>query len=128
MKKILLVFASILLTVTYVSAGEMHYFSQYQSCLDNSGGVTSKMRTCSKKELAYQNGLLNKYYKQAMNKLDSVKRKELKQVQRSWMNYCAAKCGFDYGLTGGTIILVIGNGYLVNMIAKRVVIPLQYSA
>jgi len=120
MKRLVLFMPTLLmLTIIYISANEIHYSQQYQSCLDNSGGITSDMRTCSKKELSYQDGLLNKYYKQAMKKLGNAKRKELKQVQRSWMKYRDSKCGFDYGLTGGTMDLVIGDGCLVDMTAQR---------
>jgi len=106
-------------TLTMLSAGEIHYSSQYQSCLDNSGGVTSNMRLCIKSELKYQDRLLNRYYKQAMKVLDTNRRKELKKVQRLWMKYRDAKCGLDYGLTGGTMDLVIGDGCLVDMTAQR---------
>jgi IS5 family transposase len=54
-----------------------------------------------------------------MKVLDNQKRKELKLVQRQWMKYRDSKCGFDYGLTGGTMDLVIGDGCLVDMTAKR---------
>jgi uncharacterized protein YecT (DUF1311 family) len=95
------------------------YSNEYKRCLDNSGGVTTNMRACSKQELSYQDKLLNRYYKQAMKVLDDKKRKELKQVQRQWIKYRDAKCGFDYGLTGGTMDLVIGDGCMVDMTAQR---------
>jgi uncharacterized protein YecT (DUF1311 family) len=77
------------------------------------------MRNCSANELKFQDNLLNKYYKQAMKVLDDKKRKELKQVQRQWIKYRDAKCGFDYGLTGGTMDLVIGDGCMVDMTVQR---------
>ena len=106
-------------SLTILSANELHYSPQYQSCLDNSGGVTSNMRACINHELKYQDGLLNKYYKQAMKVLDAPKRKELKKVQRLWIKYRDAKCDFDYGLTGGTMDLIIGDGCFVDMTAQR---------
>ena len=95
------------------------YSNQYKLCLDNSGGITSEMRNCNADELKFQDNLLNKYYKRAMKVLDGNKRKELKQVQRQWIKYRDAKCGFDYGLTGGTMDIAIGDGCLVDMTAKR---------
>ena len=106
-------------SLTILSANELHYSPQYQSCLDNSGGVTSNMRACNKRELKYQDKLLNKYYKEVMRVVDAQKHKELKKVQRLWIKYRDAKCDFDYGLTGGTIDLVIGDGCLVDMTAQR---------
>ena len=114
-------FVLLSLTTSLLISGDIHYSSSYQSCLDGSGGVTTVMRSCSKRELSYQDGLLNRYYKQAMKSLDKSKGKELKKVQRQWMKYRDVKCNFDYGLTGGTMDLVIGDGCLVDMTAQRAV-------
>jgi uncharacterized protein YecT (DUF1311 family) len=116
MKKIMM-FVSI--ATPLLLLGEIHYSLSYQRCMDMSGGVTSNMRACSKQELSYQDKLLNRYYKQAIKVLDNKKRKELRQVQRQWIKYRDAKCGFDYGLTGGTMDLIIGDGCLVDMTAQR---------
>ena len=83
------------------------YSREYKRCLDNSGGVTSEMRNCNGNELKFQDNLLNKYYKQAMKVLDAAHRDELKKVQRLWMKYRDAKCGFLFGLTGGTMDLTV---------------------
>ncbi len=114
-------FVLLSLTISLLLSSDIHYSSSYQSCLDSSGGITSEMRSCSKRELSYQDGLLNRYYKQAMKSLDKSKGKELKKVQRQWMKYRDVKCNFDYGLTGGTMDLVIGDGCLVDMTAQRAV-------
>ena len=95
------------------------YSRQYQRCLDNSGGVTTEMRNCNGNELKFQDALLNKHYKQAMNVLDITHRDELKKVQRLWMKYRDAKCGFLFGLTGGTMDLIIGGGCHVDMTVQR---------
>ena len=95
------------------------YSKQYQRCLDNSGGVTTAMRKCNGDELKFQDARLNKYYKQAMNVLDKKHRVELKKVQRLWMQYRDAKCGFLFGLTDGTMDLIIGGGCHVDMTAER---------
>ena len=95
------------------------YSKQYQRCLDNSGGVTTSMRNCNGNELKFQDARLNKYYKQAMNVLDKEHRVELKKVQRLWIQYRDTKCGFLFGLTGGTMDLIIGGSCHVDMTAKR---------
>lgn len=95
------------------------YSREYKRCLDNSGGVTSEMRNCNGTELKYQDSLLNRHYKQAMKVLDTAHRDELKKIQRLWMKYRDAKCGFLFGLTGGTMDLIIGGGCHVDMTAQR---------
>ena len=95
------------------------YSKQYQRCLDNSGGITTEMRNCNGNELKFQDNLLNKHYKQAMKVLDTKHRDELKKVQRLWMQYRDAKCGFLFGLTGGTMDLIMGGGCHVDMTAER---------
>jgi len=108
-------------TPTQLVKGEYTKLQQEKTktCFENSGGVTSKMRACSKQELEYQDKLLNKYYKLTMKSLDTLKRTELKKVQRLWIKYRDAKCGFYYGLSGGTMDLIIGDDCLVDMTTKR---------
>ncbi len=77
------------------------------------------MRMCSSQELKYQDKLLNKNYKDAMKRLDKGKQDELKKVQRLWVKYRDARCNFQFGLTGGTIDLLMGDGCLVDMTAQR---------
>lgn len=105
--------------LTLLPANDIHYSSTYQQCLDKSGGVTTNMRMCNSKELEYQDKLLNKNYKDAMKRLDKDKQDELKKVQRLWMKYRDARCNFQFGLTGGTIDLLMGDGCLVDMTAQR---------
>jgi len=95
------------------------YSRQYKQCLDNSGGVTVAMRRCNGDELKFQDRRLNRYYKKAMNVLDKEHRTKLKKVQRLWIKYRDAKCGFLFGLTGGTMDLVAGGGCYVDMTTKR---------
>jgi uncharacterized protein YecT (DUF1311 family) len=54
-----------------------------------------------------------------MKVLDAAHRDELKKVQRLWMKYRDAKCGFLFGLTGGTMDLIVGGGCHVDMTAQR---------
>ena len=81
-----------LMTLPVIIVAEAQYSSQYQPCLDRSGGVTLEMRTCNGNELKYQDKLLNKNYKKAMKVIDAKHRNELKKVQRLWMKYRDAKC------------------------------------
>jgi len=109
----------ILLLITTTLFSSENYSKDYQPCLDKSGGVTLEMRICNGKELKFQDKLLNKYYKEAMQVLDKVHKKELKKVQRIWIKYRDAKCDFLFGLTGGSMDLIIGGGCYVDMTMHR---------
>ena len=117
MKRIFVLLSLISLSV--IIAADIQTSPQYETCMDKSGGVTLKMRICNGNELKYQDKLLNKNYKRAMNVLDAQHRDELKKVQRLWMKYRDAKCNFLFGLTGGTMDLLMGGSCYVDMTAKR---------
>ena len=114
--KIVLFFISIYLT-PLLYAYELS--DENKRCMDKSGGVTSEMRACNGEELQRQDKRLNKAYKEAMKALDTKHKTELKKVQRQWIKYRDAKCNFLFGLTGGTMDLLIGGSCYVDMTAKR---------
>jgi len=64
--------------------------------------------------------LLNKYYKQALNKLDAEHKSKLRQLERDWLKHRKSKCNFFYGLTGGTIDMLNGGSCYLDMTANRV--------
>ncbi len=117
MKRILFIFTFI--TIPIITLAEIQTSPEYKSCMDKSGGVTLAMRICNGNELKYQDKILNKNYKQAMKVLDAKHRDELKKVQRAWIKYRNAKCDFLFGLTGGTMDLLIGGSCYVDMTTKR---------
>lgn len=102
MKKIL----SVLLLYSSVVFAEVNFSPTYSKCVDKSGGVTSLMLECDEKEYKVQDAKLNKMYQSAMSKLDPQGKNKLKNVQRIWVQYKEAKCGFYYGLSGGTMDLI----------------------
>ncbi len=114
-----LLFLLSLLILPVITFAEMKTSSEYKSCMDKSGGVTLEMRICNGNELKYQDKILNKNYKKAMKVLDAKHRDELKKVQRQWIKYRDAKCNFLFGLTGGTMDLLMGGSCYVDMTAKR---------
>jgi len=109
----------ILLLITTTLFSSENYSKDYQPCLDKSRGVTLKMRICNGAELKFQDKLLNTYYKEAMKVLDKAHKQELKKVQRLWMKYRDAKCDFLFGLTGGTMDVIMGGGCYVDMTMHR---------
>ena len=102
-----------------ITAAEIETSPQYESCMEKSGGVTLQMRICNGKELEYQDKLLNKNYKRAMGVLDTEHKNELRKVQRLWKKYRDAQCNFLFGLTGGTLDLLIGGSCYIEMTAQR---------
>jgi|GEM_PF-3623887 len=70
-----------------IFGGYIYGDTSYQSCLDN-----SPQMGCIIKELKYQDGLLNRYYKQAMQRLDKSEQTRLRKAQRAWMKYRDSKC------------------------------------
>ncbi|MDD2657289.1 MAG: lysozyme inhibitor LprI family protein [Candidatus Pacebacteria bacterium] len=98
MKKILLS----LLIGAFGLSGVVHAkYSTYSEC--DYSLATFDMFDCIDEEYSRQDAKLNKAYKRAMAELnkDKVKQKELKELQRIWINYRDAKCNYNYGLTGG---------------------------
>lgn len=115
MKKIVLlsaVFASL-------AFAEVKLSPSYDKCMDKSGGVTSSMLDCGNAETKIQDAKLNKAYKNAMKALEPNKQTELKDVQRLWVKYRDAHCGFYNGLTGGTVDSLNASSCFLNMTAER---------
>ena len=110
---------SILLVSMTLLSAESNCSKAYESCMDTSGGVTSKMRMCNGDEIKQQDKILNANYKKAMKVLSKEKKDELKKVQRLWMKYRDLKCGFEGSLTGGSIDLIMGGACLLDMTAVR---------
>ena len=115
MKKIVLifiVFSSLVFAEVKLSPG-------YSKCMDKSGSVTSLMLECDAKEYKVQDTKLNKMYKSAMLKLDDQGKIKLKNVQRIWVQYKEAKCGFYDGLSGGTMDALNSSGCTIEETALR---------
>lgn len=73
------------------------------ACIKKSAGVTSDMVECMGRETKAQDARLNAAYKGAMASMDAEHKQGLQEVQRRWIDYRDANCGFLGDLTGGTI-------------------------
>lgn len=104
------------LVMAFAEAG---YTKSYNSCMDNSGGVTSNMLGCISQEIKHHDTLLNLNYKQVMSLLGQEKKQELKSAQRAWIKYRDANCGFYDGLTGGTMDRLMASECVLSMTANR---------
>jgi uncharacterized protein YecT (DUF1311 family) len=116
MKKIVLLSA----LFASLAFAEVKLSPSYDKCMDKSGGTTSSMLECADKETKIQDLKLNKAYKNAMKALEPKKQMELKDVQRLWVKYRDAHCGFYEGLTGGTMDSLNTSSCFLEMTAVRV--------
>lgn len=110
---------SVLLVCSSVMFAEVKLSPAYSKCVNNAGGVTSSMLDCDAKEYKVQDAKLNKMYKAAMSQLDAQGKNKLKNVQRIWVQYKEAKCGFYDGLSGGTMDALNSSGCTIEETALR---------
>lgn len=92
-----------LLVAYSASADDRGFSAEYSACLDRSGGVTMNVLDCISAETARQDNRLNKAYKEIMGELGPARKKQLRNVQRLWIKYRDANCGFYADPNGGTI-------------------------
>ncbi|MEW6642026.1 MAG: lysozyme inhibitor LprI family protein [Pseudomonadota bacterium] len=102
---------------TAVQAGADGLRSSYQTCLDQSGGVTSAMQDCIGAEYRYQDGRLNKVYRAVRDKLDQAKATQLRDEQRRWIAERDKACAPEPD--GGTAAMLSANDCALERTAKR---------
>jgi len=110
---------NILLVSATILSANSNYSKIFKQCIDNSGGVTLKMRQCNGAEIKRHDKLLNANYKKAMKVLSLNKKTELKKVQREWIKYREMKCGFEGSMTGGSMDLIMSGACILDMTAVR---------
>lgn len=91
----------------------------YKKCMDASGGVTVNMLDCMGAEIKLQDVRLNKAYKAAMTAIEDDKTGQLQNVQRMWIKYRDANCGFVRRLTGGTLDSINAGSCVLQMTRTR---------
>lgn len=89
-----------------------------KKCMD-SANTTVDMVTCNAKQAKVQDERLNKAYKIALAAQEGERKQQLQDVQRLWIKYRDANCGFLGSATGGTIDQVNGSGCLLDMTQTR---------
>ncbi len=100
-------------------AEDNHYSPRYNSCIDDSGGVTVEMHNCIGEEHSRQDARLNKAYKNLTAQLSADRKKELLAAQRLWIQYRDANCKFYADPDGGTIATINASSCGLEMTAKR---------
>lgn len=91
----------------------------YKKCMDGSRGITANMLDCMAAEIKLQDVRLNKAYKAAMTAIEGDKTGPLQNVQRMWIKYRDANCGFVGSLTGGTIDSINAGSCVLEMTRTR---------
>ena len=92
---------------------------EYQTCMDKSEGVTSKMMDCIGTETTRQDARLNKVYKAVMVQLDNANKARLREAQKAWITFRDANVAFYRDPEGGTGSMVTGADRFLIMTAQR---------
>ncbi len=80
-------------------------YQTYETCIQ-SARTQSQALYCIGNEIARQDRRLNKNYKAAMKRIEPFRREDLKRIQKLWIRYRDAKCGFfthPHSGSGGTV-------------------------
>jgi uncharacterized protein YecT (DUF1311 family) len=101
------------------SAQDAQFTKQFSNCIKKSGGVTSEMLNCIAAETKIQDAQLNRNYKQIMASLSPARKKQLLTVQRLWIQYRDANCGFYADPDGGTSSAVRSSDCFLRTTASR---------
>lgn len=72
----------------------------YDACIKQSGGETWAIQQCGDQELSWQDGRLNRLYKQALSQLQAAERDHLRTEQRAWLKDTDSNCNFDPAANG----------------------------
>ena len=89
-----------------------------KKCMDTAN-TTADMVNCNVKESKVQDARLNRAYKTALAAQEGARKQQLQDVQRLWIKYRDANCGFAGSATGGTIDQVNGSGCVLDMTQTR---------
>ncbi len=78
------------------------YTNEYQKCINSVNSATHDILKCMENEFIVHDTLLNENYKMAMKNIEPARKENLKKMQRLWMKYIDAKCGFYYHEKSGS--------------------------
>ena len=68
----------------------------YDQCTSKAESNTVSLMACESQEWERQDKRLNAAYQALLSKVSTPKGEELRKVQRAWLAYTEAKCGFLY--------------------------------
>lgn len=78
---------------------------QYAVCLDKAQAADPMILDCMSDEYERQDKRLNVAYRKLMGQLSGDRKKEFQEVQRLWLKFAEANCGFYHDPNGGTAAL-----------------------
>lgn len=93
--------------------------SQFDACMDKSGGVTVNILNCIDAETRKQDKKLNTMYQNVMKSLSNKRKEQLKKTQQLWIKYRDANCDFYYEPDGGTMASISGANCVMDMTTQR---------
>jgi uncharacterized protein YecT (DUF1311 family) len=99
---------------------EDQYSADWKKCIDAAGGSDSNMKDCNDAEAERQDKKLNEVYKKLMSKLPPDRKKQLQEVQRLWIKYTDANCGFLDDPDGGTAARLAASSCLLQARTDKV--------
>lgn len=89
--------------VSSYSAAAASNSGEYSKCLAKAEAVDPVILECMESEYDRQDKRLNTAYKNLLNGLSGTRKKQLQDIQRLWLKYTEANCGFYYGDSGGSL-------------------------
>ena len=101
------------------SAQDAGLSKQFSACMDKSGGATSGMIECLGAETQRHDARLNSAYKAVMEGLSPERKKQLQEVQRSWIKFRDTNCSFYADPDGGSLARVSASQCMMTTTAAR---------
>jgi len=117
-KHLLVPFAAGAMLLALCGAASADENAALKKCMDGAN-TTADMVDCNARETKVQDARLNAAYKAAMTAMEGNRKQQLQDVQRQWIKFRDANCGFAGSATGGTIDQVNGSGCLLDMTQTR---------
>ncbi|WP_238185241.1 lysozyme inhibitor LprI family protein, partial [Methylobacterium trifolii] len=96
------------ITSIQTKAGDQLFSSDYNKCMEKSGGVTSEMLDCSGLEMKRQDKRLNGAYQKLMATASDAQKAALRDSQRLWLAYRKTNCDLVYRFGGGGTLDSLG--------------------
>lgn len=96
------VFAFSLLLSSQSYAYDIKYSNQYEYCMKRSDGSLVEVMECITNETKAWDKKLNENYKKFMSKLEGTQKTNFRDIQRDWLKFMQANCGFIYGFDNDT--------------------------
>lgn len=123
MKKTL-IFSLLALSVTCTSFAESNaldtYSNSYKICMDKAIS-TIDIIECTNTENSVQDKRLNVAYKKLISRQNAARVKQLTEVQKLWIKYRDANCGFYYDPDGGSMARILANDCMLQMTKDRAI-------